>query len=217
MPTSTDETIPTRELILRAASQLFAERGYYGTSTRDIAQAVGIRQPSLFHHFGSKTEMMRELQNREFTPAVCIWEAAQVAAGRPAARLWAAVDVDVRRLLSSSFVLTGTTGAAVLNDPEFAEGAEAYARIQSLQESLVREGVDVGEFIEIEPAIANRAIEWTIEGVLVDRTRHPELEASELATVLAAFVVRSLLSNTAELGHVRDEARALIAAFTEPT
>jgi AcrR family transcriptional regulator len=49
-----EETIATRERILREASRLFATRGYYGSSTRDIAAAVGIQQPSLFHHFPHK-------------------------------------------------------------------------------------------------------------------------------------------------------------------
>ena len=51
----------TRERILTEASRLFAERGYDGTSTRQIADAVGIRQPSLFHHFASKQAIMEEL------------------------------------------------------------------------------------------------------------------------------------------------------------
>ena len=40
----------TRGRILLEASLLFAQRGFFGTSTRDIADAVRIRQPSLFHH-----------------------------------------------------------------------------------------------------------------------------------------------------------------------
>jgi len=38
----------TRQQILLHAARLFGQRGYYGTTTRDIADAVGIRQPSLF-------------------------------------------------------------------------------------------------------------------------------------------------------------------------
>jgi AcrR family transcriptional regulator len=43
-----------REDILDEATQLFAERGYEGTSMSDLAERVGLRKASLFHHFTSK-------------------------------------------------------------------------------------------------------------------------------------------------------------------
>lgn len=44
----------THQAILDAARTLFLSRGYQGTSTRDIAKAVGITQPALYHHFDDK-------------------------------------------------------------------------------------------------------------------------------------------------------------------
>ncbi len=54
-PTPPRSTLrPRREEILDEATRLFAERGYEGTSMADLAEQVGLRKASLFHHFASK-------------------------------------------------------------------------------------------------------------------------------------------------------------------
>ena len=51
----------TRQRILDVAARLFVERGYAGTSVRDIAAELGIANPSIYHHFKSKGELLVEL------------------------------------------------------------------------------------------------------------------------------------------------------------
>ncbi|MFZ9427052.1 MAG: TetR/AcrR family transcriptional regulator, partial [Ilumatobacteraceae bacterium] len=61
MNRSSEDLSSTPSRILAEASRLFAINGFHGTSTRDIADAVGIRQPSLFHHFATKHAILATL------------------------------------------------------------------------------------------------------------------------------------------------------------
>ncbi|PYR36966.1 MAG: hypothetical protein DMF90_08435 [Acidobacteria bacterium] len=51
----------TRQAILDAALKLFAENGYYGTSLRDIASAVGVRESALYNYFPRKEALFDAL------------------------------------------------------------------------------------------------------------------------------------------------------------
>ena len=54
----------TRERILDAALECFAEQGYTRTSMRELAARVEMRAPSLYNHFASKREIMQALLER---------------------------------------------------------------------------------------------------------------------------------------------------------
>lgn len=50
-----------RKTISRAARKLFNEKGFAGTSMRDLAQEVGIRAASLYNHVAAKEELLHEI------------------------------------------------------------------------------------------------------------------------------------------------------------
>lgn len=85
-PSSSSAAVPAarrrkrlrKEEILLEATRLFAERGYEGASMGDLAERVGLRKASLFHHFPSKdvlyatvlTELMDNLKVAIMAPAM---------------------------------------------------------------------------------------------------------------------------------------------------
>ena len=60
----------TAELILDAAEDCFAEKGYAGTTLRDVADSVGIRIPSLYNHFPNKVALYSAVLKRGISPVL---------------------------------------------------------------------------------------------------------------------------------------------------
>ncbi|BAZ03549.1 TetR/AcrR family transcriptional regulator [Calothrix sp. NIES-3974] len=54
----------TRDRILQAAQKLFAAQGYDGTTTRDLAQAAGVAEGTLFRHFANKKAILVEVATK---------------------------------------------------------------------------------------------------------------------------------------------------------
>jgi AcrR family transcriptional regulator len=65
----------TRAEIRRVALELFTERGFDATTTRDIAAVLGMNQSSLYYHFRSKDEIVRDLmeERRRDVDAFLAW------------------------------------------------------------------------------------------------------------------------------------------------
>lgn len=72
-----------RALIARAATELFAERGYRGSSIDQIARRAGVTPPVVYDHFPSKRALYRELLESHFAELREVWQERFAAAGGP--------------------------------------------------------------------------------------------------------------------------------------
>jgi AcrR family transcriptional regulator len=195
----------TRERILYEASRLFAAMGYHATTTREIARAVGIRQPSLFHHFASKKEIMQALLTYdldEFSFA----EKLAAQAGPAAARLYQYLRDDVALVTQSPYNLSGLYTDEVMGDPDFAQWAKRADEIHGAIEQIVRDGVSTGEFVAIDPALVREAISGILLRTLMTYSGGRPGSTPDLGDEIASFVLRAVLADTARLADVRQAA-----------
>ena len=68
--TTVASNLSPRDQVLDAAGQLFVTRGFAATSTREIAEKVGIRQASLYYHVAGKDEILAALLERTLRPTL---------------------------------------------------------------------------------------------------------------------------------------------------
>ena len=73
--TVTDEDSNRRQQLLRASARLFREKGYDGTSVRDIAQATGMQSGSWVYHFATKQDILEAVMEEGLVDALARIEA----------------------------------------------------------------------------------------------------------------------------------------------
>ncbi len=105
-----EESSAARERVLLVAERLFSERGYSSVTLRDIANELGIRQASLYHHVpGGKEQLFVEVTERSLERARVELERVIGAAGEDlrqqlrsaAALLLAQPPFDLARMIRS--------------------------------------------------------------------------------------------------------------------
>ena len=82
----------TKDRILNAAENLFFQEGINITGVDRVANSAGVSIVTLYKHFGSKDNLLREVLDRRLTEWTSHWDAAIAAAESPQARLLAIFD-----------------------------------------------------------------------------------------------------------------------------
>lgn len=197
---------PADDQILRAAARLFASKGFANTTTREIAAAVGVRQPSLFHHFASKADILAGLLRRSLAPLAQLLTHLESAPHGAAAKLYHLVRVDVALTLSGPYELGGVVFLPELRAPRFRAVRAAYDRLFATYRWLVVEGVRAGTFAPTDPDMAARAVLGLDDMAMSWRHQRLAVDPASGAAFVAAFALRALLVDPSAIEDVRREA-----------
>ncbi len=190
------ETTRRRE-IDDVASSLFRERGYSGTSVRDIARALDIRGASLYAHVTSKQDVLWSIVERTAarfeTSADTALAASSDPSDSPAARLAAltrahvqVVTDDIER--ASVFVhewraLTGERRT------QMARRRDAY---ELRFRQVIADGVATGAFRAVDPAVTAAFILTSLNGIATWYRPDGRVPPTDVADTFADLVVRSV-------------------------
>ncbi len=76
-----------RRQLLEVAATLFAERGYHGTTTAELAGAAGVTEPILYRHFANKLDLFVTLIDEVGAMVITAWKQALASCVSPEKRL----------------------------------------------------------------------------------------------------------------------------------
>lgn len=136
-----------RAQIVRVAAQLFDRKGYHNTGMDDIAEAVGLRKPTLYHYVKSKAEIVVWIHNDVINPLMERLET-KVASGVDPREGLRQVVTDILGIMETK---PGHLRVYFENHRELpgslqAEAVQLRDRYERIVESLIEDGVRRGVF-----------------------------------------------------------------------
>jgi AcrR family transcriptional regulator len=162
-------TADPQEEILQAAAELFASEGYTATSTRAIAQAVGLRQASLFHYYPRKEAILAELLDRTLRPTLEMSRRLEQATLGPEATLWVLTERDVGNLCAGPHNLGALQLLPEARGDQFAWFWRRRQRLSSFYRRAIRAGAEIGLFPAATRATAPDLVFGLVESVITAR------------------------------------------------
>ncbi|HWD54952.1 MAG TPA: TetR/AcrR family transcriptional regulator [Acidimicrobiales bacterium] len=175
------------EEILMAAAELFAENGFTTTSTRAIADAVGLRQASLFHYFARKEDILIELLDRTVRPTLDVVHRLKLEKHAPELALWHLIRVDTANLCEPQ-----NLGALQLLPEARGDQFEFFWRRRNqlfrVYARLIARGYDAGTFREADPRMSAEVVFGLVESVIT--ASHSFRQRSTTPVVIADAALR---------------------------
>lgn len=186
--------VPTRERILNAATELFAAKGYHGTSVAEIGDRADIKRGALYYHINSKEELLFEVIRPHIEASLGVEEPILeadldvVGKFRALARAHLRVIVDHRQEIA--IVLRDSDS---LTPERRAELRAMQAQVQAGWQSVVDEGAASGVFRSADPALVQGILSM-LNMVFSWHRESKDLSPEDLADLYSDLLLGGMLA-----------------------
>jgi AcrR family transcriptional regulator len=146
----------TKADVVATAGRMFAEKGYHGTSMRDLGKELGLLGSSLYSHIDSKEDLLVEVVDEGARLFLDAADKAMAVDGTAGERLKALIAGHVDVVLDHQDVVrTYLNEARMLDEGHRSRVVESRDAYETMFRSVIGEGVDSSEFrADVDPKIA---------------------------------------------------------------
>jgi AcrR family transcriptional regulator len=184
----------SKEKILEAALDLFAEKGYDATGVQEIVATAGVTKGALYHHFAAKEDILFEIYGSVFAQQLAELDAILAQPQDPAWILRAVIEnLVVSTAASAKAAAVFSREVSRLDQVRYKELQSEWRRYQDSVRALIRRAQADGVFAT---AASPEIISWAIFGVTTSlhtwyRPDGPK-SAADIAQELADLVLAGL-------------------------
>jgi AcrR family transcriptional regulator len=199
-----------RDQILDAAAEMFGEQGYSATSTRGIAEAVGVKQASLYYHFASKQDILAELLAGTVRPSLA-FSNRLARTNEPAhVQLYALAAFDVALLSSDRWNVGALYTLPELRAEQFEDFRRDRLLLKRAYGRRVTGGVKDGVFSASSVDVATALVFALAESVIPMRADGVRT-GDDLAAIIATSCLQLLGCDPAAIRTASSECPRLLA------
>lgn len=191
--TTAERAPAVRPDIIEAATRIFSERGYHAASMSDIADAVGIRKASLYHHVRKKEDLLFAIHETLVDELIDETLAVSSSSASPADKVRELLHLTMR------FIARNRDGVAVFLSERHAVTGERWQALvvkRDLYERMVcqiiTEGRGSGEFADLPPELVAKALLGMANWAYTWFRQDGPLSADDVGEVFAAIALRGL-------------------------
>jgi len=149
----------TRTRLLDAATEAFADKGFHGTTTRDIATAVGMSPAALYVHHRSKEELLHLISREGHEETLDLIRRAVAASDDPAEQLQQVIhDFCIHHAHHHTRARIVNYELAALSPEHLVEISGIRRDIEREIRGIVARGVEAGAFDVADAALASAAL-----------------------------------------------------------
>jgi AcrR family transcriptional regulator len=199
-----------RDQILDAAAQMFSEQGYSATSTRRIAEAVGVKQASLYYHFASKQDILTELLAGTVRPSLAFSARLARTDEPPHVQLYALTAFDVALLCSGRWNVGALYTLPELRAEQFEDFRRDRRKLKRAYGRRVAAGLRDGVFDAASAGVATALVFALAESVISMRADGVRT-GTALGSVIATSCLRLLDCDATNLKTAAAECARLLA------
>lgn len=201
-----DPSVEPAEEILIAASKLFAQKGFASTTTREIATAAGIQQPSLYYWFPTKFDILNRLVESGIVDSAKFARRIRRVKASALVRLYALLLFDTRQLVASPYDLSFLARAPELNDERLTYRPHLAALYDAV-DFLLKRSIADGDIEPIDPKLARMAMLALTAVTMEYRVERSAVEPTVAAVV--RYAIRGIVTDRVDLDQTEAAAQIL--------
>jgi AcrR family transcriptional regulator len=178
----------TQAKIIAVATELFAQQGYHATGVAELGRAVGLGAGALYHHIGSKEELLLTIVRAHLEDVLAFGTLLLAAEGTAVAKLHELAREHMRLVAHRrTELLVMLRELDSLTGQRRADMLALRDAVEDVWNEVVRRGVEAGELTDLDPMFVKvvlGAMNYSLFWFQPDGSETPEQMADRILNML---------------------------------